>query len=389
MKQHWSVVCKISVPILCYNTLMNTKLQYKHVSHLGFKLKDLLLGFVLFFSALLSTITYAESEFMKTTDLFQTTDNDALLNKAPTSNATMFKQNAYQDADFSDATSIQSVTLVYFTSKDCSGQGQGTNQGSFPDPSYTIASGNFPISVGQLFGLSAISIWKVGTTILGISAAEMSTIKSIAVTLRCTTSNTPQADFSGISFACVPVKCAAAEDGDGGGCASTSTNTQSFILITQAVKGAPADGGIIVSLGGGNNNLIAASENSNSSMWDRKPRDTKASSTSDGAANTQKIVKVSGNKYAAGICAQYGKTSKGGYTTGWFLPAIDQLATLVSSLKANSQLFPGVPNFDDTATYWSSTEASIGTAITYELPDQDFSNKTSVNSVRCVKTFVP
>ena len=141
-----------------------------------------------------------------------------------------------------DATTISKITLSYFTSANCSGTGAGTNPGSNPLPSYTTPNGtSFTISTGTPFGVVAASAWNVGNAKLGISNANMANILSIAVTLKSTNNNTPQANFSGLSFACISVTCTT---GPAGQCTSGS-GTQSFTLKTTAAVGDPAVGGVI------------------------------------------------------------------------------------------------------------------------------------------------
>ncbi len=152
-----------------------------------------------------------------------------------------------------DATSVSKVTLAYFTSSNCTGSKAGSGFYTTPDGT------SFPISVGTAFGLVAASAWNVGSTQLSI--ADMTTIQSIAVTLKSTNNNTPQANFSGVSFACVPVTCSSGECISGSG-------TQSFQLKTTAAIGDPADGGIIACMNGGLNNLVVpATDNSTGIAW--------------------------------------------------------------------------------------------------------------------------
>ena len=80
--------------------------------------------------------------------------------------------------------------------------------------------------------------------------------------------------------------------------------------------------------------------------------------------------------YAAWICNTYG--SKGGYTGGWFLPAIDQLSAIVINLSLSGE------------TYWSSTENDETSALSYKLGSGSkiYLKYFSLN-VRCARTFVP
>ena len=274
-----------------------------------------------------------------------------------------------------NATTVAKMTLSYFTSADCSGSVAGSGSYTTPDgTSYTI-------SVGTPFGLVAASTWNVGSTKLSI--ADMTTIHSVAVTLKSTNSNTPQANFTGVSFACVPVTCSA---GPSGQCTSAS-GTQSFELKTTAAIGDPADGGVIACMDGGLGNLVVpTSDNSGGIVWDPGSfpfTATNATSTTDGATNTATIVAALGatTNYAAGLCSAYAAT--GGYTTGWFLPAKDQLNCLYTN-NATIGGFAGAP-------YWSSTESDALNAWLQIFSDgNQFDDKKLVTyAVRCSRGFTP
>ena len=100
-----------------------------------------------------------------------------------------------------DATSISKITLNYFTSTDCSGSTAGT----FTTPNGTT----FPINTSTTFGLNATSTYSVGNAI----PLTMSNMNSVAIFLKSTNSNTPQANFTGSScgtnpsFCCVRINC--------------------------------------------------------------------------------------------------------------------------------------------------------------------------------------
>jgi hypothetical protein len=114
-------------------------------------------------------------------------------------------------------------------------------------------------------------------------------------------------------------------------------------------------GGIIFYLdASGQHGLIAATADQSrlTSWWNGSFVSTGASSTTDGAGNTTKIIQAQGNSgnYAAKICRDY----KGGGYTDWFLPSKDQLNTLYTQKNL-------VGGFGD-EIYWSSTEFSTGEA---------------------------
>jgi hypothetical protein len=290
-----------------------------------------------------------------------------------------------------DATVITKMTFSYFTSTNCTGTGVGnTLPGANPVPSYTTPAvppaTAFPISLGTPFGLVATSAWDVGTNQLGIT--NMTAIQSIAVTFKSTNSNTPQSNFSGSSFVCIPVTCTA---GPSGTCTS-GLGTQNFTLKTTAVVGDPADGGIIACMGGGLNNLVAASTDIPAMQWGGQGTTTGAVSTTDGSTNTTTIVNcltgpgggagcpmnIAVNTYAAGGCKTL--TAAGGYTTAWFLPAQSQLNCLFTNRAS-------IPNLT-TSGYWTSTEQSSVGAF-----QQSFANgsvngsfKSSTPDIRCVRS---
>lgn len=265
-----------------------------------------------------------------------------------------------------NATSISKVTLSYFTSTDCTGTGYGTNPGSIPLPSYTTPNGgpSYPISTGTLLGLVPASVWNVGVNKLSILSSDMPNVRSIAVTFRSTNSNLPQTNFSGNSFACVPVTCTT---GPSGQCtASGSITTQNFTLKTTYTFGDPADGGVIGCLGGPplNNLLAARTDNavplSPGLQWGFYGSDvTGAQNTSDGAANTAVLVGIAGpgTSYAAGLCQAY---TVAGYT-GWFLPATNQLTCLYAHKT-------DIGGFDTTNPYyWTSVNSGSFTADIVEF----------------------
>ena len=284
-----------------------------------------------------------------------------------------------------DATTISKITLSYFTSANCSGTGAGTNPGSNPLPSYTTPNGtSFTISTGTPFGLVAVSAWNVGRTKLSI--ADMTTIRSVAVMFKSTNNNTPQANFSGLSFACISVTCTT---GPAGQCTSGS-GTQSFTLKTTAAVGDPADGGVIACMNGGLNNLVTpTADNSTGIGWGSSgTTPTGATSRSDGATNTTTIVTAlgSGSSYAARTCSTY--SAAGGFTSGWFLPAGNNTSTgQLNCLFTNRTTIGGFAN----AMYWSSTEVLAASALMQSFSNglQNSQSKTSSLRVRCSRAFTP
>jgi hypothetical protein len=324
---------------------------------------------------LLPTTGLAKSKSITPTDLLET-----LLPGEPwdrgvfSSTKTVNFQQATTTSGGVNATTVAKMKLSYFTSANCSGSVAGS--GSYTTPNGT----SYTISVGTPFGLVAASTWNVGSTKLSI--ADMTTIRSVAITLKSTNSNTPQANFTGVSFACVPVTCTA---GPAGQCTSAS-GTQSFQLKTTADIGDPADGGVIACTGDALNNLnlvVPSSDNSAGIAWSPALTTTSATSTTDGATNTATIVTSigAGTTYAAGLCSAYATT--GGYTTGWFLPAKAQLDCLYGNQAAIGG-FAG-------ARYWSSTEVNAVNAWFQDFSDgsQNIVNKLISFAVRCSRGFTP
>jgi len=132
----------------------------------------------------------------------------------------------------------------------------------------------------------------------------MTSIQSIAVTFKSTIDNTPQANFSNESFACISVTCTA---GPSGQCTSALA-TQSFTLKTTAAIGDPADGGVIACMDGGLNNLIASKvDNATNEPWGSNTVDVpNANSGNNGFTNTEAIITALGaNPSAAKICTTY------------------------------------------------------------------------------------
>lgn len=276
-----------------------------------------------------------------------------------------------------NATSIQKITLNYFTSTDCSGAAAGT---------YTTPDGtSFPINTSTTFGLNAASTYRVGYNLF----LTMTAMHSVAIFLKSQNTNTPQANFTGStcgtnpSFCCVQIDCS-----NGAECTQSSAiGTQNFALKNTAAVGDPADGGVIGCMSGGLNNLVVpAADNSTSIVWSASSSTTNATSTTDGAANTATIVAALSpgqavGSYAAGLCSTY--TTTGGFTTGWFLSAKDQL----NCLYGNKAAVGGFAN----DFYWSSTEADADKAWAqnFDNGDQLFDFKVFNGRVRCARAFTP
>ena len=299
--------------------------------------------------------------------------------------AVMFQQTA---SGGTDATTISKMRLSYFISANCTGTVAGT--GSYTTPDGT----SFTINTSTAFGLVAASTWNVGSTKLSI--ADMTAIQSVGVTFKSTNSNTPQANFSGLSYACIPVTCTA---GPSGVCTSES-DTQSFTLKTTAAVGDPADGGVIGCQNTGTSfNLfdivVTTSDQSTSQTWaGGSTVVTGATSTTDGAANTTTIVAAlgTGTTYAARTCNELSVT--GGFTSGWFLPSGNGTNTQLNCLDNNrtaiatGSVAAGGAGFGN-VSYWSSTEFNSTNAWrrVFGASFQTSPLKTSNMRVRCSRAF--
>lgn len=340
---------------------------------------------------LLPVVSFAASKPITTQDLFTNVSPTEPWHKGRlTATKTVnFQQSA---SGGTDATTVAKVQLGYFTSADCTGSLVGTGFYISPDgTSYTI-------SVGTAFGLVATSTWNVGTTQLGI--ADMTTINSVAVTLKSTNNNVPQGNFSNLSFACVPVTCAT------NACTSVA-GTQSFELKTTAAVGDPADGGLIGCFDTGAepnsfNLIVPAANNSELIEWEASSESDpiNATSTSDGAGNTASIVNcltngLDGcaggqdvNAYAAGICTVY--SAAGGYTSGWFLPSGGNVTDTQINCIYDNRVALGIGS---SGVYWTSTEDSFGASSAriknFATGGQINRLKSSQNIVRCARAFTP
>lgn len=320
----------------------------------------ILIGYLLVSFLSLPTESYAKASISVASLFTKTNPNEAYVNNMSTMLTNpQFVQNA------GNAVAIAKTTLTYFTNATCSGVSAGT---------YTTPSSgsppSFPISMGVPFGVNVSSAWAVGAA-SGI--ADMTTVQSIAITLYSTTSDVPQANFAGQSFACLAVTCFANT------CASADP-TKPFGLKTTAAIGDPASGGVVACMGGGLNNLIAPTTDSANSQW-APLSNTGATSTTDGATNTATINAIyPGPASAAGICNAYA-TATGGYTTGWFLPAQTQLSCLFTNRVAITGFSP--------VFYWSSTELTANNASVVDFAGGALlsRSKTLSLALRCARNY--
>lgn len=289
-----------------------------------------------------------------------------------------------------NANTIGSTSVHFFQSNNCTDYVGGVT---------SIASQSNAIDNSSIITFYGDKIFNLGAQ-FGIK--NMSSIKSIAISLHSSDTIVPVANFTGSecgqnrSYCCIPVSC------ENETCIpTTKLPIQAFSLKKQPEVGDPAEGGVIACTDGGSNNLIVPySDNNKNIPWE--PTDLKkqitigedADSLNSGAVNTRAIFKkFTKNKdlefdpssYAAGICAQF--STMGGYNIGWFLPAQNQMECIYK----NREKIGGFSKDN----YWTSTEGSIkssapqSTAIfqsfTINISGQD--RKSQEYSVRCAKTF--
>ena len=120
--------------------------------------------------------------------------------------------------------------------------------------------------------------------------------------------------------------------------------------------------------------------------WSAEYIATGAVSTTDGAANTTNLKNRGAGYAAATYCSSL---SYGGYTTGWYLPAKDELNLLYINRVA-------IGGFDMSGAlpasyYWSSTDNNHTHYIWRQIfsagINQAVDLKTFVFSVRCVRRY--
>lgn len=153
-------------------------------------------------------------------------------------------------------------------------------------------------------------------------------------------------------------------------------------------------GGIIFELdGAGAHGWVAAPEDQGTEVpW--APGNlfivqTNATSNSDGATNTTKIIATYGNNgnYAAKLCRDY----RGGGYTDWYLPAAKEMLHLALTTDYVGG-FPTKTYDKPFAYYWSSTEENYFRAWNYNVfaagtVDIDTKNAYSLQRVRAIRTF--
>lgn len=292
-------------------------------------------------------------------------------------------QNFVKNDPGGDANNIRRISLRYFTSTDCTGSS-----------AYDFSTTTGSISTSQRFGLVSTALFKVGDPQL-----DMSTINSIAVILKATNSNVPQAAFNNISSTlCIKnIDCST-----GSTCTVTGDPvTTGYYLNDNAAVGDPADGGLIGSLVNGAEFVIQPNDNSLFTTWEDVANNidiTNASSPNDGASNSRIIIDCLTNntgvtgcsgagsiplaKYAAGICSTH--SEPGGYTSGWYLPAIEQLE-LMFNQKANLNGLSGVVASSNNL---SSTTIDAGNYTGVSWAKYTAGKTQTGGAMRCAKALI-
>ncbi len=179
----------------------------------------------------------------------------------------------------------------------------------------------------------------------------------------------------------------------------SATKTNGFTYETTAV-GQPAYGGKIACLNGGLNNLIATTTDISAGIiWGPVGVSTGASSTTDGATNTARIVNTlgtnGGTPYAALLCSNYEIDSQGnspcesGNTcyNDWFVPAGNNTETTgqIYCLYINRTAIGGF----NRSAYWSSTGSNNNNLAWAQFFNgtQVATLKSSTFAARCVRNF--
>ena len=182
-------------------------------------------------------------------------------------------------------------------------------------------------------------------------------------------------------------------DTPAGGATLVNGYTYETTAVGQAVQG-----GTIACLNGGLQNLIASSSDNSSGMefgGSGVAVGVTAQSDSDGASNSAAIITSVGvGSYAASLCDSFEVDSQGNTPcqvgnicyNDWFLPAKDQLGCLYSNNGAIGG-FGGI-------LYWTSTESAATPEMfswvnSFHNGMPQLSIKNVLNSVRCVRSFVP
>lgn len=164
-----------------------------------------------------------------------------------------------------------------------------------------------------------------------------------------------------------------------------TTETTIDVRVNVVAVGDNYQGGFVYAIQG-NTVSIAADTDESPGVWDpASPYASIITTDTDGQTNTRHIIEQIGQgSYAALSCAQY---NSGGYSD-WYLPAVDQLATLLNYAQTVPPLYK---YFLNGPAYWSSTQDNNpNNAFTHTLlsgsGDPTPIDKGSVNYVRCTRT---
>lgn len=289
-----------------------------------------------------------------------------------------------------DASQIAGMDLKFFSNNACTGAAVGN---------FSVNTGPLTIPENNHFKLLATQVYKAGLAAVGLN---VSNIHSIAVVLRSTTNIVPQADFTtsacgaNPSLCCVEVDCSSNNKCVLAG-SSSEFGVQDLSLKTTAAIGDPAEGGKIACQSSAQPalNLIASLNDDSAgiqwgagAMFDGRGIEIGAMNLTDGNDNTSLInTALSGvnYNYAAQICTD---STLGGFSSGWFLPADNQL----TCLYLNRSLIGGFSNAGDDSIYWSSSEVAnydANTALVKRFSDGAAGSwlRNNVQRIRCVRNF--
>jgi hypothetical protein len=114
------------------------------------------------------------------------------------------------------------------------------------------------------------------------------------------------------------------------------------------------------------NKIISGSYNMGSTLWWGSQGTTRGGTNrDDGLANTNRLVSFGAGAHpAAEFCKNL---TTGGYNT-WYLPAYNEMASIIS----NQSSFPGLVGYNGTP-FWTSTEYAFNTAYVLTMTSGGYS----------------
>lgn len=293
---------------------------------------------------------------------------------------------------------------------------QGSCTLTYTPGSTVVSQTDFPIQGTNTNVITAAIQIDAGMTLTSVSPASGSAAGGTGITLTGSGfTGTTSVKFgeidataitvvdSGTVTAVTPPHAAGAVDVIITSLSGSATLTNGYTYLAIAV-GQSAYGGVIGCLDQGNHLIAAVANNPSTLKWGVLNTTTGATSTTDGATNTQTIVdclsnpsssncpgNISIDTYAAGVCDTYEVDSQGNTPCqsgtcyhDWFLPAMTNgSGGQLNCLYANRNAIGGF-----SGNYWSSTEVSANNAG-YLLGNGSPSNgnKLATLNIRCVRSF--